>query len=319
MLVRASFLLVLAIALAGCSKSRTRTADGGRARVDSGPPITMRDAGDDDLPPPTPPRDAGPPRPSSGYEFVISRLAAAEVDPAGRPDVVPGFDLDGRVSGDSDPEGCFHPDYTSPPPDDEPGVDNQLGPIVASLGSLFDIEGGYRMHIGEGSYFFLLRVSDVDDRFEDPTVVVELFEGRTAAGGAPALDASGGLEPGQAFVVGGLVASSPGEIRAGRVRARMPDTELWLPIRGGITPWRFSRGQMRFDIGEAGLEHAVMGGVLDVEESVAVIVGSAPDEIPESLARSVLEGQADLSPDARGDCQEISMALVFEAIPAVIE
>src|SRR5688572_3697759 len=72
--------------------------------------------------------------PGMTYTYVVSRMVVGQADPAGDPTIVPGFNLDGRVSDDTDAMGCFHADFTSPPPDNESGVDNQLGPVLGGLG-----------------------------------------------------------------------------------------------------------------------------------------------------------------------------------------
>jgi hypothetical protein len=294
-----------ALALGGCSKSRTRGGDVTPGmRVDAGP--------DDD-----------PPRVGTGatYTYVIHVLNIGQADPAGDPNIVPGFDLDRRVSNEDDPEGCFHLDFVSPPPDSERGVDNQWGPILASVGSSLDIEGSIQASIQRGELILLVRLSGVGDTRADDAITAELLEG-VPASGTPTLDPTGGLAPGQTFVAGRSITAATGRIAAGRALLGFSELALAVPLMGpsstGAVSTTMRDGELRFDVAPDELRLGVMGGALDVEETVIAIVASAPDDIPESLARSILEGQADLAPDAMGNCREISNAMVFEAVTAVI-
>ncbi len=68
------------------------------------------------------PVDAG----STGGETVVYVMQLLQT-PTAAGMTIWGFNLDGRVSDSTDNLGCFKPDYTSPVPDSETGVDNQLG------------------------------------------------------------------------------------------------------------------------------------------------------------------------------------------------
>jgi hypothetical protein len=307
MALRAFFsaISILGIVLVGCSESRSRGGAGGPSvRIDSG--VTSTD-------------DAGGGTTGATHEYVMHVLNVGQADPAGSPDIVPGFNLDTRVSDDTDPEGCFHPDFTSPPPDNDTGVDNQMGPILASLGSSVDVEGSIAMSIADGSLILLVRVSGVNDEASDESITVELWQGATATGGPPMLDATGRLAAGQSFVATTMVGSWPGFISFGRARVATSDVPFVLPLDMGTLSILLRGGELRFDVAASGLSRGVVGGALDVDETVSAIVAVAPDSIPESLARSILEGQADLMPDVSGACQEVSMALTFDTVPAVIE
>ena len=303
-----SIIAAVGLSLLGCSESRSRGGGPGGPtfRVDSGV-TTMDDGG-------------GGGTAGATHEYVIQVLNIGQADPAGDPNIVAGFNLDARVSDDADPESCYHADFTSPPPDNEMGVDNQMGPILASVGSSLDFEGSITTSIADGTLIMLVRVSGVDDVTSDEAIVVELWQGATTSGGAPMLDATGRLAAGQSFVPTTMVGSWPGFISFGRARVATSDVPIALPLMDASTlSIVLRRGELRFDMATARLSRGVIGGALDVDETVGALVAVAPDSIPESLARSILEGQADLMPDVTGTCQEVSIALVFDAIPAVIE
>ena len=267
--------------------------------------------GDDD-----PGVEDGPPM--DPVTYVMGYLNIAQADPSGDPNIVAGFNLDGKVStDDTDQTVCYKMDYTSPPPDNEPGVDNQLGPILASVGSSLDIEGTIAENIMDGSLLILMTVSGVHDYENDPNITVELELGTLEGTGAtmPMVDAMGNLSAGQTINVNmvsvGLV-ELPGSIVNGRLRAGPADLTLNLPIMGSNLMLNIRQAQVRFDISETSIDDGVLGGELNVDETVTAIVQVAPDSIPESLARSILEGQADLQYDAAADmCNAVSVGLIF--------
>lgn len=259
--------------------------------------------------------------------YVLSVLNIGQAAPDGDQSVVPGFNLDGRVSDSMDEYGCFHEDFTSPPPDSEQGVDNQLGPILASVGSSLDIEGTISTNIAEGDLLILVNVEGIDDYTNDPCVTVNLELGTMEGTGAtmPMLGEDGLLAPGQTINVDqrsvGLV-STQGEIVDGRLRAGPVDVELNLPIMGMSLTLNIRQALLRFDASADAISNGLLGGALGVEETVTAIVSVAPEDIPESLARSILEGQADLQPTYDAElmglaCEAVSVGLVYDGVPAV--
>jgi hypothetical protein len=320
---RLSLLLTLLAALSACSQRHTGTPLDSGAPVDA--PTVLEDAGELDAPiemdagdrdggeP-----DAGDPPGSDTYEFVIAMLDVGRAADGGDPGVVPGFDLDGRVSDEADALGCYHVDNTSPPPDLVMGVDNRMGPLLASLGSTFDVTTLLADNIASGLLILLARVSGIGSLSDDPVIQIELYTG-SVVGGAPILT-GGRLAPGQTFAIDRTMGMGPGRIVAGRVRATGLTFALDIPAGTGGAPLslRMSNVETRFDISATGLDVGVLGGAMEVEDTIAALIAVAPDTIPESLARSILAAQADLSPDASGECKEVSLGLVFDAVPAVI-
>lgn len=266
--------------------------------------------------------DDEPEGPGMTRTYVVSALDVGQADPAGDPDVVPGFNLDNRVSDMDDAQGCFQLDYKSPPPDNEDGVDNQLGPILSSLGSSFDIAGTIAENIADGSLLILVTVEDIHDFTNDSQVTVKLELGTLEGTGAtaPELDAMGNLAANQTINVNvasvGLVEIPDGRIVNGRLQAGPVDLMLDLPVQGMTLTLNIRTAQLRFDIMDASFDTGVLGGELDIDETVAAVAMVAGDSVPETLVRSVLEGQADLQPDAAGDCQAVSVGLVLDGTVA---
>lgn len=268
-----------------------------------------------------PPTDAGP---AETLFYVANALAVGQADPTGDPSVVPGFNLDSLVSTAADPAGCLHADFTSPAPDNEPGVDNQLGPILSSVGSSIDVEGSLSENILDGTLLLLMEIEGVNDRVNDPDVTLNIFLGQMPAGVDAPTDADGDglIDGGQiididpASVVGGeSIASVAGSIVNGRMSAGPVDLELNLPIQGGLL-LNIRDASVRLTISGDTVTSGVIGGALDVEETVSTIVAIDPDAIPEALARSVLAAQADLVPDSAGACTAVSVGLTFEGVDA---
>jgi len=260
--------------------------------------------------------------------YAASVLDVGQADPTGDPSIVPGFNLDGIVSDGTDTEGCLHTDFTSPPPDNEPGVDNQLGPILSAVGSSLDVSGQLAENVLDGTLLILFEVLNVDDSMNDGCVTLNLYLGQLTGGAMTAVDADGdgiidggqtfdlnpeSLGPGEAPLV-----SVQGQIVNGRLSAGPIDIMLNLPIEGGLL-LNIRNAQVRMTFAGDNITSGVIGGALNVEETVTTIVAIDPDTIPEALARSVLNAQADLEPDDAmgGACTAVSVGLTFEGVPAV--
>jgi hypothetical protein len=262
----------------------------------------------------------------SEYFFVASVLNVGQADPTGDPNIVPGFNLDGLVSDGTDAESCLHTDFTSPPPDNEPGVDNQLGPILDAVGSSLDIGGTIAENILEGSVLILMEVEHVDSTMNDGCVTLNLYLGQMPAGVAMPVDSDGDgiIDANQTFDIdpASLVAGEPlisvqGQIVNGRLSAGPVDIELNLPVSGATLNLNIRTAQVRLSFAGDNITAGVIGGGLNIVETVETIVAIDPDAIPESLATSVLEAQADLEIDDEGFCTAVSIGLVFEGVPAV--
>lgn len=107
-----------------------------------------------------------------------------------------------------------------------------------------------------------------------------------------------------------------GRIEAGRLRAGPGDFEMSLPLQDTRVEFRARRAEIVFDITETVLGRGVMGGPLDVEETVTAMQGV--EGFDASAARLVLEANADLDYDADArECRAISIALVFDGAEAM--
>ncbi len=321
-----SWAVLVSIALlTACSSREEPGGDGGG--MDAGPAETDAGPGDMDAggEPDAGDVDAGP-LTGDTYLYVVSRMDLGFADPEGDPTVVPGFDVDGRVSDASDQIGCRKRDYTSPPPESEPGVDNQLGPILAQLEDSYHIRQNMTENVQSGDLLVLLRVRGVDDLDEDDRIEVDALVGLLPAGvTVPALDGMGRIDAGQTFDLDAAALAEDemtalvtlrGRIEGGRLRAGPGDFTMSLPLSDTRVAFEAKNAQVVFDITETSLAGGVMGGQLDVDGTVAAMEGV--EGFDASAARLVLEANADLDHDeAAHECRAISIALVFDGAGAV--
>jgi hypothetical protein len=277
--------------------------------------------------------DAGRMRPDGAAGesrfYAVNVLDLGAPVPGGDETIVPGFDLDGMISDRSDPETCRHADRTSPPPDMEMGVDNELGPLLASQEMMFMVRANMRNSLAEGRLIVLLEVSDVHDWDNDPWVVVDVMFGLLPVGSlAPMLDAMGRVAPGQTFdvdvrsleadMVTPAIRLDGAEIIGGRLRTGVGDFGIGIPYDMDTNIMLdIKRARLRADVTETRMTRGVIGGALQVEPTVAAIVAADPKRFDEGLIRLVLESAADLDRDAAGECTSVSIGMVFDAVEAV--
>jgi hypothetical protein len=242
--------------------------------------------------------DAGP---VTG-QYVVDFLDIAREGTVG---VIAGMNIDGRDSDASDALGCFHPDFMSPAPDSETGVDNQLGPLVDSLGSSFTVD--FAPYIASGDLIILAQVSG-----SGSTVNIELLQGEVPGGGAPVLS-GGRLAPGQTFDVVASIATFTGSESGGRTRVGPRDASL--PLIPGAAPIVVYGAEVYGTVSATGIADGIVGGGARTSDAASTLAMLDPT-LPIALITAILEGQADLAPDSAGNCEQLSAGLVYTAVPA---
>jgi hypothetical protein len=245
------------------------------------------------------------------HTLVIDSLRIAEPDPTGDPSIIAGFDLDDRVSDDYDESSCLHADRTSPPPESEPGVDNQLGPLLGSLMGFFGDDMDFTPLITRGALLIV-----IEARRDEDVVQLDLYAAVTPGRRAPELDAAGRLAPDQELELVRQLA---------RLEGAVDDTfdvgpgTADLPVLASIPATvRMRPARARLRALDDGTAEGVIGGGVFVEDATALAVTKDPESIPGALARSVSRAQADLERDGSGNCTHISGAWAFTAVPARI-
>lgn len=325
--------MVWALALAsalmiGCSSRDTPPdVDAG---TDAGPPESgvedtgvdgPEDGGDGDAGVDSGPVDAGP-LTGESYLYVLDRLDVGAPEPGGDSTIVPGFDLDGQDNRVMLAlESCRVRDLTSPPPDDEGGVDNALGPILAANEEQFFLRQNLAVSVQAGTLLVLAEVRGVDDFVNDDRVELDILFGVLPEGVAmPQLEVSGRFVPGQTFDIDARslepVVTLPGRIVDGRLQAGPGALSLTVPVGEQLITLGLDRVRIRFDITETSLARGVVGGALNVNETIEELVGI--DGIDEGAVRAFLPLVADLDRDAEaGRCTSVSIALVFDGATAM--
>lgn len=227
------------------------------------------------------------------------------------PGVSAGFDLDGQ-------DGlCGVGDLTSP--DGVPSIDN----AVASLMPVLDqteagvIEELAADSIRGGALLLMAALSEIDDDVDDACVDVSVFKGT----GFPMIGADGHLLPYQTFPLdpNSLGNEAQGALIDGVFEAG-PIGEVALPIQvlDLNTVLRLYDVRLRVEQGDDGVWYGLLGGGLTVQQLIDTATLGNVDPNLYGIIAPVLARLADLAPDENGVCQQISVTLKLELVPAFV-
>ena len=254
--------------------------------------------------------------PPPGAEIaVVSHLGFGREEPEGQS---LGHDLDGRVSGEDDVEGCGVADLTHVLTGEQ-GIDNSFAGLLPALelagaGPLEDL---IQNSVLSGELLILL---EMEGRNDPTTECIDLT--MTRAVGPPRLGGDGEILPGQTFDrdLEAPSAQVPCAQESGSV-LRGDELELRLPLRvfDEFIDITLYRGIIEAEISEDGRMTGVISGglsVLELEQNVAALDGIG-DQIP-ALIGPLLDANADLAPTGFGSCSELSVVLTFEAVSAYV-
>jgi hypothetical protein len=223
--------------------------------------------------------------------------------------MVDGFDLDERESPEGEAESCGHGDAVAP--DGRTGIDNQLGQAWTVLEPLIGeaVQALLQGSINEGRFLMMIELTGIDDLVNDDDVTLELFYGRLD----PVIGTLGLIAPDQTFYVDESKPVSrvegarlvDGRIEAGPVTFTAPidilEEQFDIPI---------TAGRIRIDIGEDGSFVGILGGGINVPETMAYMLASnAAAEA--RLVEPIFYANADMGLDGEG-CEVISVAFGFE-------
>jgi hypothetical protein len=226
-------------------------------------------------------------------------------------DEAAGFDLD-----DDEGKVCGHEDWTAPWGAE--GVDNNLARLIPALESTeaVAVEAILLQTINRGELLILVETDAVDDPFEDRCVDATLMRG------LPPVEVGTDdlLLPGQTLEIDPDAPSSPtydGHIRDGVLHARGIQLSLPFQVLNEPIDFDISDGQLRMEVDEeTGLAQGVAGGGVHVPSLLAMANDLGIDDEVKGLLNSVLPLMADLDADGDGECESLSIAFHFEAIPA---
>lgn len=319
-------------------RSRSLGTDSGAAdRADAGP--GRPDASEDAAAARPPDVAGGAPR-----DYVVSLLQVAGELPSGS-GLCPGFDLDDHdTASAADAVGCGRADFTAPDRfGGERGVDSQIGQLLVEAAAAvpgFDANAQLEGSVTRGSTLLLVRLLDVGDPVDDGHVEVLLYLGQMAASGtAPRTETTTWeaqthlvLSSSQHFVIDTrsveagdparpLIAFRDAWIEGGRLHTAPARFTADIGLTGGRTlPLALERARIAFDVVPGGLANGVIGGFLSVDDfSHAVVTLADNPAVTDGLVRTVVAPRADIDRDGVGGCESISLGLVLEAAPAVVD
>ncbi|MFT4978696.1 MAG: hypothetical protein ACI8S6_004606 [Myxococcota bacterium] len=260
--------------------------------------------------------DPGTCGPEGGRSFwAVSALEFAVIEG----NVSDGFDLDGEQTDAGDSSGCGVGDATAP--DGREGIDNAFGRMLPALeGTEFVAAAGLiAASITSGELLLVAEVSGVESWENDDCVSAAFYRGF----GAPMLTTSGEVLPDQTLELDPFfpaqyfpeVAIVDGSVEGRPLSADMPmqilDAELSFALRdGGI----------RLTIREDGTASGVLAGGIEVAYLLKLLAeqGTGIDDALEALIVSLLPVMADLAPDDQGECAQLSVTFLFEAVPVFV-
>lgn len=250
----------------------------------------------------------------SSYVLVVDEITGTREE--GRY-VSYGFDLDGRVSDESDDESCGHQDFTSP--DGETGIDNQFAlllPIIEGAGGQA-LEDLIQAAINDGNILVVLELDGLDDLHNDDDVSMTLMRGV----GNPVLGFDARLAPDQTFDVDpeGQYEHADGLTLADGV-LRATGLEFTLPVYvfEYLFPMDLTQGVVEIRFNDDGTATGRLAGAVQVA-NVAYLAEEAA--IPSSfrdLLIQIASSYADMDRGPDGKCNAFSVTFNFTATTAFL-
>ena len=254
-------------------------------------------------------------QPGPSQAYVITALGFTREGPKG---VVPGFDLDRRVSPTDDQASCGKPDLIGP--DGTPGIDNQLALLIPDIEKIVGnaIDGIIQGAINDGRLLIAFDLANVNDTREDSCVDMEV----KLLDGKPSLGTDGVVEAFQTFDLrkqgqtlspaqGGKI--TKGTFTIGPFPLRIPiaifDVAFTIYLRDAL---------VRFTLDEDGNAEGVLGGGVSIEEIAEGVKDGAGVGRLIPQIKLIGRAAADLGRTEEGTCTLVSAALAFKAKPAFV-
>lgn len=234
-------------------------------------------------------------------------------------DHAPGFDLDGRVSDDSDSLTCGKKDFIDEA--GKPGIDNQLAPLVPEVEKLVGnaVDGLIQGSINDGQLVILMEMENVDDPQNDDCVQFSVQVGEKRR---PNLGTDGIIESYQTFTPDATAEKShvsaakiaDGVFLSGPFSLAIPLAIFDVAFTVHVQDARF-----RFTIDEEGnMKGFLGGGILPQEITDGVGQGAGTEDLIPQI-KVALDANTDLAfNDDTGKCEQLSATLEFTAVPAFV-
>lgn len=222
-----------------------------------------------------------------------------------------GYNLDGEVTDEGDSWGCGIGDYTDA--EGNEGIDNAFARLIPAMEATeaVAVEGLIQDAIDSGELLLMFELHDLDDRTDDDCVGFTLQEGA----GEPLLGTDGAILPDQTFsrdaesfsASASDVVLSGGRMDAGPLDVLLPATVLGVDVLFSIHDAR-----IRIEPQEDGTFTGFLGGGTPIDYIIQIAQKENVDETLASLLESLLTSTADLGEQ----CEDISLTIEFEAVPA---
>jgi hypothetical protein len=226
-----------------------------------------------------------------------------------------GFDLDGVTTSAGDDEGCGVADLNSP--DGQTGVDNAVAGLlpILDLTEAVVLEDLVADSIRNGALLLMADLEGVDDTQDDACVELRVLKGQ----GVPMIGNDGELLPHQTFAIDPQATSdiAPAAFEAGVFTAG-PIGYVALPITvlDLNTTLELFDARVRLVESEDGVWRGVLAGGVTLQQLTDIAsLQNISDEVY-ALIGPALTRLADLAPDEAGACQQLSVALELEMVPA---
>lgn len=232
-------------------------------------------------------------------------------------EVSPGFDLDGFVGSTSDPRGCYVEDFVDP--EGVEGIDNSMARLLPVLETTEAavLEPLVQDSINGGALLLMVEMTDLDNTVDDDCVDVDIFKGV----GQPMIGNDGWLLPNQTVVLDpdSPVTPTSSSMINGRLDAGPIDV-IALPIQvlDLDTTLELFDARIRLEENEDGSWSGLMAGGLLVDAIVETATLQNIDPAVFDLIEPVLFAVSDLDPDDSGTCQQLSVTMELDMVPAFV-
>lgn len=246
---------------------------------------------------------------------VATSLLISRADDAG---VSSGFDLDGMNSEEDGTTGCGIGDYTNEI--GESGVDNSIARLVPILEQTEAIaaEALIQQAINSGELLIMFQMDGKDsETLDDEQVGLSILR----AMGAPIVGTDGKLVSGQTFDVDTTVETTGQEDLAlidGQVTASELTLEIPIQIFDAEINAVLEAASVRVFWNDDGSFNGYMGGSLDYWSIVEMAIDSNVDQALAESLPLLFGANADLAPDANGQCTRISFTFTFDGVSAFL-
>ena len=246
---------------------------------------------------------------------VATELLISRVDDAG---VSSGFDLDGLNSLDGDGTGCNIADYVNEL--GETGVDNAVARLVPVLEQTEAIAAEDLIHqaINSGELLILFKMDDyAGEGLNDETVSLSVLRGM----GTPIVGPHGDLVASQTFDIDPTVTMTGQDeliLTDGQVTASDLTLEIPLEIFDAKLTAVLDAASVRVFWNEDGSFTGYMGGSLDYWSIIDMALNSNVDQALAESLPLLFGANADLMPDAGGQCTRISFTFTFQGVSAYV-